>query len=97
MRYTRKQVEMKFAQAMDAIGAAHGDTYTRQPDGRFKANVGTYNLDHNAVYGGYTITKIVNEGGGETCPFGMGRNGAATFVAMMNAIIDAAHIMKQRA
>jgi len=27
----------------------------------------------------------------------MGRNGAATFVAMMNAIIDAAHIMKQRA
>jgi hypothetical protein len=96
MRYTRKQVEAKFAQAMDAIGVPHGEAYLKMGNGTYVANVGNFNLDHNAVYGGYTITKIVNAGGGETCPFGMGRNGAATFVAMMNALIDGVHILKQR-
>jgi hypothetical protein len=95
MRYTRKFIEARFAMAMDAIGAAHGDTYTQQPDGKWKANVGTHHLDHNAVYGGYRIAAIVNDGGGEGTPFGEARNAATAFVALLDGIIGAARFMKK--
>lgn len=96
MRYTRKFIEARFAAAMDAIGAAHGEAWLKQPDGRFKANVGTHQIDYNPVYGGYVITKMVNEGGGEQCPFGMDRRNAAGFVAMLNGILGAAQYMRKR-
>ena len=93
MRYTKKFIEARFAMAMDAIGAPHGEAYTKQDDGRFKANVGTHQLDHNSVYGGYVITKIVNEGGGESCPFGMNRHNAEGFIALLDGVLGAAEYL----
>lgn len=95
MRYTRKFIDARFAMAMDAIGAPHGATYTRQADGTLKANVGTHMIDHNGVYGGYVIGKIVNEGGGESRPFGDGRHGAEGFVALLDGILGAARYMRE--
>lgn len=95
MRYTRKFIEARFAMAMDAIGAKHGASWIKQADGKFEANVGAHSIDHNAVYGGYVITVIVNKGGGENCPFGMGRHNAAGFVAMLDGILGAARFMKK--
>ena len=37
------------------------ESWTKGPDGKFKANVGTYQL--GAAYGGYRIEKIMNTGG----------------------------------
>ena len=93
MRYTRKFIEARFAMAMDAIGAPHGETYTKQADGFYKANVGVHSIDHNSVYGGYCIEKIVNEGGGSSRPFG-DRHNAAGFIAMLDGILGAARYLK---
>lgn len=93
MRYTRKFIEARFAMAMDAIGAPHGDVYTRYPDGSHKANVGVHFIDYAACYGGYTIAAIANEAGGENRPYGMERHSAAEFVALLDGIPGAARYL----
>lgn len=95
MRYTRKYIDARFARAMDAIGAPHGEAWTLQPDGTVTANVGTHFIDHNPIYGGYAIERIVNAGGGEQRPFG-DRHPAAEFVALLDGIIGAAQYMKEK-
>ena len=46
-------------------------TYSdKQPDGKFKANVGHYHLDQ--AYGGVKLARVYNEGGGITTPCSMG-------------------------
>ena len=94
MRYNRKFIEARFQMAMKAIGAPTGDTYTKQPDGSYKANVGVHFIDHIACYGGYTIACMASDGGAESRPFGHGRYKASEFVAMLDGIIGAASIMK---
>ena len=44
--------------------------YTRGDDGKLRANVGSYTL--SGAYGGWELQQITNEGGGVTCPIGMG-------------------------
>lgn len=94
MRYTRKFIDARFAMAMDAIGAPHGNAWIKAPNGAYTANVGAHQIDHNAVYGGYCIEKIVNEGGGSSRPFG-DRHNAAAFVALLDGILGAARFMKE--
>jgi len=89
-------IEARFGMAMDAIGAPHGETYTKQADGTYRANVGTYFVDHNAIYGGYEIRCMASEGGAESQPFGQGRHSAQAFVALLDGILGAARIMKKR-
>ena len=45
--------------------------WTRQKDKTLKANPGHLFLDHNSAYGGYRLTEMHNEGGGE-CGFNDG-------------------------
>lgn len=95
MRYTRKFIQARFAMAMEALGVPHGPAYSPKPDGGYTANVGTYFVDHNSVYGGYQICRMANEAGGESLPFGMGRHSASEFVALLDGVINAASIMKE--
>lgn len=91
MRYTRKFIDARFAMAMDALGLPHGETWARQSDGRYLANVGTYFIDQ---YNGYQIACMHNEGGAQSTPFGSTRYKAAEFVALLDGILGSARILK---
>lgn len=97
MRYNRKFIDARFAMAMEALGVPHGETWTKQADGKYHANIGVHFIDYTPVYGGYRIGCMMNKGGGEHAPFGHTRHNAATFVDILTAIIDTAHILKNKA
>ena len=46
------------------------ETYTKQPDGTYKAQVGNYHLDF--AYGGVALDRMFNEGGGVSVIIGRG-------------------------
>jgi hypothetical protein len=56
MRTTRKQIEAKFRNVIEAAGGRVATSYN---------DVGGFALDHNSVYGGWRIVQITNEAGGE--------------------------------
>lgn len=63
----------------------------KQPDGKFKANVGHYHLDR--AYGGVKLARVYNEGGGITTPCSMGdetKRDAYYIIAAYIAGIEAA-------
>ena len=45
------------------IAGKNPEPWTKQEDGKFKANVGTYVLDW--AYGGVRLSQLTSEGGGE--------------------------------
>jgi hypothetical protein len=94
MRYNRKFINARFAIAMEALGVPHGETWD---DETKRCIPGVYAIDYASVYGGYTIRKIANEGGAESTPFGSQRYKASEFVALLDGIINAMHIVKLRA
>jgi len=57
---------------------ADGTLWTRQGSENH-ARVGAWTLDHNAIYGGYVIEEMYNEGGGVSQPFGSMRRSARDF------------------
>ena len=61
-RYTRKDAEKAFDRLMRA---------TKKDRARSYKDVGCYELDYNATYGGCVIHKIENERGGGSLPFGL--------------------------
>lgn len=62
-------------------------TYSdKQPDGRFKSNVGHYHLDW--AYGGVKLMRTVNESGGVTCPVSMGYETKKDAYYMIHAFIS---------
>ena len=63
MRITRKVLERQVAEINQDLGFAT-EAYTKGADGKYRANVGTYVLNHSGIYGGYEITQLCNEGGG---------------------------------
>lgn len=68
---SKKLVENKFKRFVQALG---GKVATAWND------VGAFALDHNSVYGGYTVVQIVNASGGVSSPFGYHRMKASQFV-----------------
>lgn len=56
MRYTRQNAESAFLALAEACGATVLDSSWSIDDPRRE---GTWTLDHNATYGGYTIQEIV--------------------------------------
>lgn len=60
-RITIKHLRHVVALLNDAAGAAR-EPYTRDDEGRFRANVGTFTIDR--AYGGFRLERIVTEGGG---------------------------------
>ena len=95
-RISRKQVEARFELAMKLLGLPTGECWTRV-DGKNVANVGVLFLDYAPGYGGYEIRKIANEGGAESSPFGYANRRKATeFMAFLDGIVQAAHLMKNK-
>ena len=70
----RERITLKHIQnVLDRINIATGNPtegWTRQPDGTFKCNVGTYVLDQ--CYGGVRLAQLCSDGGGERDITGFG-------------------------
>ena len=62
-RITESNLKALVRRINEATGAAI-EPYTKQPDGKYKANIGNYHLD--IAYGGYALDRMVNDGGGVT-------------------------------
>lgn len=66
-RITDKMLETRIAELNRITGRAAAP-WTRDTDGKMRANIGAYYLD--AAYGGVNLAQIVTDGGGITCPLG---------------------------
>ena len=62
------------------------EAYTRQPDGTHRANVGNYHLSF--AYGGVTLARMCNEGGGITQPLGWGHKPKRELYHQLHAFIS---------
>ena len=67
-RTTIKELEALCERINTATGSPEA-SYTRK-DGKLRANVGNYHIDQ--AYGGVNLARMCNEGGGITCPLGLG-------------------------
>jgi hypothetical protein len=95
MRYTRKFIDARFHTAMDAIGAVHTEPYVKDDNDDWKPVPHCMFIDHNSVYGGYTIMQMGATGSGQLAPFGSNRHAAAEFVTLLSTIIETARFMRQ--
>ncbi len=60
-RITMKDLEGQ-VNRLNRITNSPMESYTKLPDGKFKANIGNYHLD--GAYGGWKLGRICSEGGG---------------------------------
>ena len=84
-RITQKQLQA----VVDRINRMTGsplESWTRQPDGTIKANIGNYHL--SGAYGGVCLYQMVSEGGGVTCPLGIGHVPKRELYELMQAFIS---------
>ena len=54
-------------------------------DGKLKANVGNYHIDH--AYGGVNLNRMSNESGGVSSPLGLGFNTKRNLYERMQAFL----------
>ena len=87
MRTTHKLVLSKFKRFIKAIDGSIAESYD---------DVGAYELDYNAVYGGYVINKLCNIKGAITQPFGSTRHKAAAFYDLLDFAELLIHDRKSR-
>lgn len=64
MRITDKMLDTLAARLNKLTGSPE-DAYSRDADGRLRANVGHYHISH--AYGGVCLYRMYNEDGGVTC------------------------------
>ena len=84
-RITKKDLESRISYLNRITGNAN-ETYTKQDDGTFRANIGNYYL--SGAYGGVKLEQICSDGGG--CS-DVSRQGFGTKRALydwINAYID---------
>jgi len=62
MRITQKDLEQA-VRVLNLAAGANVDPYTKQDDGKYRANPGTYLLD--GAYGGWKLVQVRGESGGE--------------------------------
>lgn len=93
MRYTRKFVQARFDSLAKALGR-NGPNWVTTKAGKNVAQVDTWYLDYAAIYGGYEINKIVNEGGGITVINGQ-RMTAGEIIAWMDGVWYARELAKR--
>lgn len=83
-RITDKMLESRIAELNRLAGFEGCALWTRDVD-RNRATVGMYYLDQ--AYGGCNLARIVTEGGGITCPLGMGMRTKRELYAELSAYI----------
>ena len=69
-RVTKRQLEAAVERLNKATGNPVESYVKRESDGRYKAQVGNYHLDW--AYGGVSLCKMLNDGGGVTTISGRG-------------------------
>ncbi len=87
MRTTRKQVESIFERFVKEIGGRVATAYDDH---------GTYRLDYNPTYGGYSIERISDTGTGVSMPFGMSRKSASEMWGALRFALDTIELMKKQ-
>lgn len=80
---TLHQIERALARINAALGREL-EPYTRQPDGTYRANVGTFAYGKDAS--GYVLEVITNTGGGVTEPLGGRRRTKRELLDQLHAI-----------
>lgn len=85
MRITKKDLEKRI-EYLNEITGSPLTTYTKQKDGSFRANIGNFHLSQ--AYGGYSLHRMQNLGGGITEPFGTGHIKAKDLYNAINAFIS---------
>lgn len=86
------------AHRLNQITGSPVEPYTRGADGHHRANIGNFHISQ--AYGGYCLHRMMNEGGGVTCPLGNGHGPARELYEQMRAYIagfEAALSMASRA
>jgi hypothetical protein len=86
-RITRRHVESVFDSFLNSVGGRKAESYK---------DVGGYTLDYAAVYGGYQVERISNEGGGVSLPFGHGRRSTKEMYDVMAFAIRVLDDIKYR-
>lgn len=89
-RITRKQLDATFARFVAAMGGSL-ETWTKDADGKNRANVGAYQMDCNGVYGGCVVERLMSEGGGVDRPFGDTRRPMREMYDTLRFAIDVLH------
>ena len=85
-RISRKQVESYFAEVFcPAMGFRVAKSF---------GDVGAYQLDYAGIYGGFSIERIENTGGGVSNPLGMARHMSAAMLDMLRFAVDCKHNAK---
>jgi hypothetical protein len=64
-RITDKQLD-NLATWLNELTGSPLESSSRDEAGKFMSNIGNYHISH--AYGGVCLHRIVNEGGGITCP-----------------------------
>jgi hypothetical protein len=64
-RITDKQLD-NLATWLNELTNSPLESSSRDDNGRFRSNIGNYHISH--AYGGVCLHRIVNEGGGISCP-----------------------------
>lgn len=87
MRYSSQQVEQKFASLIRMMGGQISTEVVSDD------NIGKYQLDYHAEYGGYTIERFTSRSGTTKPFFGGRRMGPSEFV---NCIEFAITVLEER-
>ena len=92
-RITKKDLESRISDLNRITGNAN-ETYTKQDDGKFRANIGNYYL--SGAYGGVKLEQICSDGGGCSDISRQGFGTKRELYNWMNAYIDGIHAQKVR-
>jgi hypothetical protein len=95
-RITDKQLD-NLAKWLNELTNSPTEYSHRDENGHFRSNVGNYHISH--AYGGVCLHRIVNEGGGVTCPIVGGHIPKRALFEQMHAyikgLLDAKKLTKQ--
>ena len=91
---TIKQLESLVKHLNETLGSPI-DSYTLQPDGKYKANIGNYHL--SGAYGGYALHRIASLGGGVDDIFSCGHIPKRELYDRIHAYIDGINLSKSLA
>lgn len=91
-RITDKMLERRISELNRLTGHAEAP-WTRDGDGKLHANIGSYYLD--ACYGGVNLAQMVTDGGGITCPLGLGTRPKRELYAQLDALLAGIRLGKE--
>lgn len=85
-RHTQKDARRAFTRLVRALGKSE-ETWVKTPNG-LVAQIGAWELDCNAIYGGCVIEEICNGAGAVTQPFGLIRRPPREFCDTVRFALD---------